>query len=268
MIGRGPTRFGYATRIALGCACVLAWMAAAPPTSAAEDKIIVFAAASLKTVLDSVAAAYGDASGAPPTTSYAGTPTLARQIEQGAPADIVITADERWMDYLQERGLVPGRIHRPLLGNRLVVIVPAGAGPLAHDLSDLMTLLGADGRLALADTEAVPAGRYARAALEDLGLWTAVSGRTVESDNVRSTLAFVSRGEAPAGIVYATDAAAEPNVTVAAEIPAESHPPIRYAAAMTKDADPGAETFFDYLVTPEAVAIFRAHGFIVPETGD
>ncbi len=252
----------------MGCACLLTWIAAPLPSSAAEDDIIVFAAASLKTVLDSVAATYGDIFGAAPTTSYAGTPLLARQIEQGAPADIVITADETWMDYLQQRGLVSGRIHRGLIGNRLVVIVPVGSGPAAHDLANLMTLLGADGRLALADTEAVPAGRYARQALENLGLWTALSGRMAESDSVRSALAFVARREAPAGIVYATDAAAEPNVVVVAEIPAASHAPIRYAAAITKDADPGAEKFFDYLVTPEAMSNFSAHGFVVPETGD
>ena len=268
MIGPQTPHLRLRARAAIGWVFGLTLLAATSLASAAEDKVVVFAAASLKTVLDSVAAAYGAGPGALPTISYAGTPTIARQVAQGAPADIVVTADERWMAYLQERTLVREPIQSAFLGNRLVVIAPTGTSPLQPDLSDLPSRLGDDGRLALADTESVPAGRYARAALEELGLWTTVAGRTVESDNVRSALAFVSRGEAPAGIVYATDAAAEPKVAVVAVIPAENHPLIRYAVAMTPGADPGAETFYDFLATSEAKDIFTAHGFVVPEVGN
>ena len=197
------------TRRALLVAFALATALPAAPPALADDTVVVFAAASLRNALDDVVAGYHAATGKAVTVSYAGSSTLARQIEQGAPADIFFSADRDWMTYLSDRKLIATDTERTLLGNEIVLIAPrdSGAGNVAIGNGlDLAPLLGADGRLAMANVEAVPAGKYGKAALMNLGGWDKVAGRIVEADNVRAALAFVASGEAPLGIVYATDA--------------------------------------------------------------
>ncbi|SHI30903.1 molybdate ABC transporter substrate-binding protein [Wenxinia saemankumensis] len=223
---------------------------AALPASA---EITVFAAASLGGVLDEVAAEYTAGTGEAVAISYAGSSLLARQIEAGAPADVFVSANPDWMDVLEEAGLVAARTE--LLGNALVLVGPAGAPAL--EIADLPAELG-DGRLAVALTEAVPAGIYGRAALTSLGLWDALSGRLAETDNVRAALALVATGAAPYGIVYATDAALEPRVAILDRFPPESHAPITYpAAALTQAGAP----FLAWLRGEAAGARFAAAGF-------
>lgn len=231
---------------------------------AAADEILVFAAASLAGALDDVADAFADG-GAPVTVSYAGTAALARQIEAGAAADIFISADDAWMDYVEERGLIDPASRTDLLGNRLVLVAPDGAttGGAEGPTELIAGTVGVDARLAMADVDAVPAGRYGRAALESLGIWNAVAPYIVESENVRAALAFVARGEARLGIVYATDAAAEPDVEVVATFADELHPPIVYPAAATTTADADSRAFLAFLGGPEAAAIFAGYGFTI-----
>lgn len=242
---------------------LLAAMLALVPLPVRAAEVVVFAAASLKTALDEVAAGFTAQTGHGVTLSYAGSNTLANQILQGAPADLFISADPGWMDAVAGGGLVRDRAD--ILGNRLVLIahgadaapVPIGPG------TDLPALLGG-GKLAMALVESVPAGRYGKAALETLGLWAGVQADVAQSDNVRAALALVATGEAPLGIVYATDAAAEDDVTVIGEFPADSHPPITYPAALLTGAADGADReFFDALTGSAARAIFARHGFLV-----
>ncbi len=245
-----------------------ALVATALPALAADP--IVFAAASLKNALDDVVALYRQKTGATVAISYAGTATLARQIEQGAPADIFFSADMTWMDYAAEHKLIRPETRRTLLGNEIVLVVPrdSTATIAVAPGMDLAGLLGPDGRLAMANVDSVPAGRYGKAALETLGVWDSVSGRVVQSENVRLALAFVARGEAPAGIVYATDAAAEPAVKVIGTFPADSHPPILYPVAMTAgSAAPEARRFFDFLASDAALPAYRKQGFTVVSPG-
>jgi molybdate transport system substrate-binding protein len=220
----------------------------------------VFAAASLKNALDEVAALQP----AKPVISYGASSALARQIEAGAPADVFISADLGWMDYLDGKGLLAAGTRRNLLGNRLVLIAPAKQPvrlqpapgfPIASFLKG--------GRIALAEPSSVPAGKYARAAFERLGVWEQVAPRVAAADNVRAALALVARGEAPLGVVYQTDANAEPGVMVAGVFPAGSHPPIVYPAAVLKPAKPGAAPFMELLASPAARRIFEKHGFTV-----
>ena len=229
---------------------------------AAPAPLVVFAAASLKESLDAAGAAFHAAGGAPVQVSYAASPALARQIAQRAPADVFISADGDWMDWLGARGLIDPASRVDLLGNRLVLVGPAGAA--AVELApgtDLSPLLGARGRLAVAMTGSVPAGKYARAALQSLGMWSALQPRLAEAENVRAALLLVARGDAPLGVVYASDARAEPRVAVLATFPADSHPPIVYPAArVAASAHPQAQAFLDWLGTPAADAIVRAHG--------
>jgi len=231
-----------------------------------ERGVLVFAAASLKNALDAAAAAYRAATGGEVTVSYAATPALARQIEQGAPAAMLVSADLAWMDYLQERDLIDPATRGNLLGNRLVLVASkdSAVGRVAIGPGlDLAGLLG-DGRLAVAEVEAVPAGRYAKAALEKLGVWRAVSGRLAQAENARAALALVSRGEAPLGIVYRTDAVADPDVHVVGTFPADSHPPIVYPVALTVDAPEPAMAFLAFLrAAPAARAAFARAGFVV-----
>ena len=240
-------------------------VAAALAAPAAADEVVVFAAASLKTALDAVAADFQTETGHVVTLSYAGSNQLALQIIAGAPADIFLSAAEDWMDAVEQAGLVAGGTRRDLLGNSLVLIAhgrdarPAEIGPGF----DLAGLLG-DERLAMALVDAVPAGQYGKAALTNLGLWGAVSPLVAQADNVRAALALVATGEAPFGIVYATDAVASDNVTVVATFPADSHPPIVYPGALLTDAaDPADRAFFEALTADPARAIFAAHGFSV-----
>lgn len=226
----------------------------------------VFAAASLKESLDEAAAAYGQASGRPVRVAYAASSALARQIEQGAPADVFFSADLDWMDWLQQRGLIDTDSRRELLGNTLVLIAPASGDTVPIVLrpgADLLPRLG-QGRIALALTASVPAGKYAKAAFTALGLWPALAPRAAEAENVRAALMLVARGEAPLGVVYGSDAQAEPRVRVVATFPADSHPPIVYPVARTAaSTHPQARDFVEWLASPAAAAIFRRHGFSV-----
>ncbi|NNK77922.1 MAG: molybdate ABC transporter substrate-binding protein [Litoreibacter sp.] len=231
-----------------GAACLLTSRAAA------QAPVTVFAAASLKTALDEVMAGYDGAVRA----SYGGSGALARQIILGAPAGIFLSAHPDWMDQAAQAGALKSETRHDLLGNRLVLIAPAGSEP-----QDLMMPLPADARVAMGLLDAVPAGQYGRAAFRTLGHWNQVAERVVQTDNVRAALALVARGEVEFGVVYETDALAEPKVEIAAGFPPESHPPIRYPLALTKAADANAEAFYSHLQSAEAKAIFARHGFDV-----
>lgn len=232
----------------------------------AGGKVNVFAAASLKNALDEASAACTAASGQATTNTYAASSALAKQIEQGAPADLFISADLDWMSYLADRHLiVPGSAVK-LLGNRLVLIAPA-ASPAQVSIVPgfgLAALLGG-GRLAMADVRSVPAGRYGKAALERLGVWASVENSIAQAENVRAALKLVSTGEAPVGIVYATDAQEDVSVRVLGVFPAASHPPIIYPAAVTAaSTNAAAADVLSFLRSAAAQAIFRAHGFTDP----
>jgi molybdate transport system substrate-binding protein len=234
------------------------WLAAAlatfAPTARAQSGLVVFAAASLKTALDEIAA-----DDKAIRISYGASSALARQIEQGAPADLFISADTDWMDYVERKSLIKSDTRVNLLGNKIVLIAPrdgAGTG------LGLLKQLG-DRKLAMANVDAVPAGKYGRAALQKLGLWDDVKGKIAQAENVRAALLLVARGEAPLGIVYATDAAAEPQVKVVAAFPEDSHPPVIYPAALTTVAKPGAAAFLDRLRGARARPVFEKQGFTV-----
>jgi molybdate transport system substrate-binding protein len=231
----------------------------------AEEEVVVFAAASLSTALDAVAAAFEADTGHRVTISYGGSNTLARQILAGAPADIFVSAAVNWMDAVDGAGLVAPGTRLDLLGNRLVLIAHgAGAAPVEIGPGlDLPGMLGG-GRLAMALVDAVPAGQYGKAALQHFGLWDAVAPQVAQADNVRAALALVARGEAPLGIVYASDAVASGAVTVVGRFPPGSHPPITYPAALlTGAADAADRAFFAAMQAPLADAAFAAQGFAV-----
>ncbi len=234
-------------------------------TGAARADVTVFAAASLKGGLDEAAAAWSAQSGQQVRLSFAGSSALARQIIQGAPADIFISASPDWMDVVEAEGLLLGETRRDLLTNRLVLIGPGGSTtvPLSRE-TDIAALLGG-GKLAMALVEAVPAGIYGKTALEWFGFWPDLKEHIAQVDNVRAALALVAWGEAPLGIVYATDAAAEPKVSLIATFPSESHPPIVYPAAVIKGADASAASLLAYLASPEGAAFFKARGFQAPK---
>jgi len=248
-------------------ATCLALFACLLPARAADAPLTVFAAASLKESMDEAALAYRHNTGQEVRVSYAASSALARQIEQGAPADVFVSADLDWMDELQSKGLVDAATRSELLGNTLVLIAPIGsaARPLALARgTDLRPLLGERGRIALALVDSVPAGKYAKAAFASLGLWDGVAPRTAQAENVRAALLLVARGETPLGVVYGSDARAEPRVKVLARFPAGSHPPIVYPVAKVKaSVHPQAAAFVRWLHTPEATEIFRRHGFNV-----
>jgi molybdate transport system substrate-binding protein len=254
----------------LGAVCALGLVVtalAAPaqtPAPAPAAPLTVFAAASLKESLDEAAAAYQKASGQDVRVSYAASSALARQIEQGAPADLFLSADLDWMDYLQERKLIDEASRRNLLGNTLVLIAPATskARPVALKPGvKLLPLLG-EGRMALALTASVPAGKYARAAFTSLGVWDQLQPKVAEAENVRAALMLVARGEAPLGVVYGSDAQAEPKVRVLATFPADTHPAIVYPVAVIKASQhPRAAAFAQWLHSKDAAAIFRRRGF-------
>ena len=239
----------------------VALLLAALPAMAGD--VTVFAAASLKTALEEVADGYRRDSGAGVTLALAGSSALARQIEHGAPADVFISASPDWMDHLETAGRLDPATRRDLLGNRLVLIAHGPAAPveIGPDF-DLPALLG-DGRLAMALVDAVPAGIYGKAALSSLGLWEAVRSQVAQADNVRAALALVASGEAPLGIVYATDAAAEPRVSVVGTFPDGSHPPILYPVAAVAGRAAQAAPFLAHLAGAEARAVFARHGFRV-----
>lgn len=223
--------------------------------AASEKGPVVLAASSLQEALTDVSAAWVKQGHAAPVLSFAASSALARQIEQGAPADLFVSADEEWMDTLQDQGLLRASTRTDLLGNTLVLVARKGGS-----VRSLAQLGG--GRLALADPEAVPAGKYAKAALQKLGQWQSLAPRVASAENVRAALALVERGEAPLGIVYATDAHASDKVEVVETLPQDSHPPIRYPAALlvgSKHAE--AAAFQSFLASDQAMAIFARHGF-------
>ena len=232
---------------------------------AQEDRLVVFAAASMKTALDAVNAACATEVGEAATISYAGSSALARQIEAGAPADLFISADLDWMTYLSDRKLVRAGTETRLLGNRIVLVAPASSTvsttiTTGFDLSGLLS----DGRLAMANVDAVPAGKYGKAALEALGVWASVADKVAQAENVRAALALVSTGEAPLGIVYHTDAHSEAKVKSIAAFPADSHPPIVYPVAITASStNPDVEAFFDFLRSDKAKPAYQKQGFTV-----
>ena len=235
------------------------------PAAQDASSVLVFAAASLKGALDEVGALVQQRTGVAMKASYAATSLLAKQIEEGAPADIFFSADEQWMDYAAGRKLIAAASRVDVVGNRLVLIAPKDRVPalaIAPGFA-LAPALGG-GRLAVADPVNVPAGRYGKAALTTLGVWESVANRLAPADNVRAALAFVARGEAPLGIVYASDVVAEPAVTVVGTFPAGSHPPIVYPAALTARAKPDAKKVLDVIASPEARPIFVKHGFLAP----
>jgi molybdate transport system substrate-binding protein len=225
----------------------------------------IFAAASLKDALDDVTKTYEQTAGNSVVVSYAASSVLAKQIEQGAPADVFISADLDWMDYLAERQLIRPDTRFNLLGNRLVLIAPKGSTLEAKIAPGfpLAALLG-DGRLAMANTDSVPAGKYGKAALQTLGVWDQVKDKIAQAENARAALLLVSRGEAPLGIVYTTDAHADPNVKVIGTFPEKTHPPIIYPVAVlagAKSAD--AQGFVNYLKTGASKRLFEDQGFEV-----
>ncbi|WP_420819278.1 molybdate ABC transporter substrate-binding protein [Pacificoceanicola onchidii] len=225
------------------------------------ETVTVFAAASLKTAMDEIETGFEAATGHDLVMSLAGSSSLARQIEHGAPADVFLSANEGWMDHLGALGLLEPGTRRDLLGNQLVLI---GQGEPLERLTDLPDRLG-EGRLAMALVQAVPAGIYGMEALQMLGIWEAVQSQVAQMDNVRAALALVALGEAPLGIVYATDAAAEPELSVLAVFPASSHAPIRYPVSQIAGSGPAAAALLEYLQNDEARAIFEAQGFTVLE---
>src|SRR5882672_4138288 len=242
-----------------GCVLLLALAAA---VAARAETITVFAAASLKDALDENVKAYQAKAGDRVVVSYAASSALAKQIEAGAPADIFISADLDWMDYLEQRRLIRSDTRRNLLRNRLVLIAPADSAA-SVDIAPgfpLARLLG-NGRLAMANPDAVPAGKYGKASLEALGVWKDVQSKVASTENVRAALVLVSRGEAPLGIVYRTDAAVDPKVRVVGVFPESTHPPIIYPIAETAVAKAAAAAFVAWLNRPEARAIFQKYGF-------
>jgi molybdate transport system substrate-binding protein len=233
-------------------------------TAANDNTILVFDAASLTNVLDDLSQAFTAKTHVPVKSSPAASSALAKQIEAGAPADVFFSADLEWMDYLEQRQLLKAGSRHNVVGNRLVLIAPADstvAVKIAPGV-DFGPALGPQGKLATGDPDSVPVGKYAKAALEKLGVWDKVSGQLVRAENVRAALAFVARGEAPLGIVYETDALAEKKVRVVAVFPEKTHPPITYPIAVTTHGGPGAQQFVDFVRSKPAAEIFKKYGFV------
>ena len=271
----GPTRgaetyraMSITRRLFTGLA-VAGALALSPVAAFAQDAkapVVVFAAASLKNALDQIAKDWTKESGVEVKSSYAASSALAKQIEQAAPADLFISADVPWMDYVAQKYLIDPASRSDLLGNKLVLVAATDWSKGDVDLKpgvDLAGLLG-DGRLAMGEVASVPAGKYGKAALEKLGVWDKVSAKVAGAENVRAALALVSRGEAPLGIVYKTDAAADKGVKIVGTFPADSHPAIVYPAAKLKSAtSASADAFLKYLSSAKAKAVFEAAGFTV-----
>lgn len=233
---------------------------------AAERTITVFAAASLTDVLEEVGKAYTAKSQVPVRFSFAASSALARQIESGAPADAFVSADQDWMNYLADRRLIQPSTRGDIVTNSLVLVAPADR-KVSLKIAPRFALapaLGANGRLSTGDPDSVPVGKYARAALTKLGVWDSVANRIIAADNVRTALNFVALGEAPLGIVYATDVRGNARVRVVDTFPADSHEPIAYPAAATTRGGADAVAFVQFLHGSEAAAAFRRHGFGIP----
>jgi len=250
----------------LACTIATALVLSLAPVNAAD--LTVFAAASLTDVMQDIGKSYEAQTKQKVVFSFAASSALAKQIEASAGADVFISADTDWMDYLDTRGrILPGsRIN--LLSNSLVLIAPVDSGAPMLEVRDLFKLHAAlkGGRLALADPDSVPAGKYARSALKALGVWPSVKDNLANAENVRVALAYVARKEAALGIVYRTDALAEPKVKVIGTIPLNTHAPIIYPAGLTVDAKPGSKAFIAYLSSPTARAVFKKAGFTLLPT--
>jgi len=247
----------------LSLLAVVALALYAAPAAAQQKTITVFAAASMKNALDDVNAAFLKTGGFKAVVSYGASSALARQIEQGAPADVFASADLDWMDYSAQKKLIKDDTRINLLGNRLVLIAPKDSKIENVTISpgvDLAKLVG-DRRIATGEVTSVPVGKYAKFALEKLGLWASVEKKFAMADNVRAALALVSRGEAVLGIVYETDARIEPGVKVVGVFPPDSHPPIVYPAAATATARPEADVYLAFLRSGIAKAVFEQYGF-------
>jgi len=242
--------------------CTLALLLGSP-LAHAEGKITVFAAASLTNVMDEIAAIYEKEKGIKVAGSYAGSAALAKQIENGAPADVFISADVRWVDYLQQKNRILPETRKDLLSNKLVIIAPKGRGFKVTAEKGFDFSKAFDGRLCTGDLESVPAGVYAKQSLVALAWWDAIKPRIVGTQDVRAALAFVERGECAAGIVYETDAKVSDKVELVARLPDETHAPIVYPVAAIAGSSPQARAFMEYLSSPQAAAIFTKHGFTV-----
>jgi len=245
----------------LGAFAIL--VALVPSVAVAAD-ITVFAAASLTDSLNEINSAWTKETSHSAAISFAASSALARQIEAGSPADMFISADADWMDYLDHRNLIQRQTRKDLLGNHLVLIEPAASHARIAIVPhfDLAAALGG-GRLAVADPDSVPAGKYAKASLTALGVWDSVANRLASAENVRMALKYVARGDAPLGIVYTTDAMSEPQVRIAGTFPDSTHAPIAYPVALTIGAKPVARQFLAYLNGAHARGIFQKDGFIV-----
>jgi molybdate transport system substrate-binding protein len=234
------------------------------PSSAEEKGLTVFAAASMKNALDDVDAAYTQRTGVKVTASYAASSVLARQIDQGAPADIFLSADTDWMDYATRQKTINPETRTNLLGNSIVLIAPKDSSVDEVSITagfDLAKLAG-QGRIATGDVSSVPVGKYAKAALEKLGAWDAAAPKFAMAESVRAALTLVARGEAVLGIVYATDARVEPGVKVVGTFPPDSHPPIIYPVAATASASSSSANYLAFLHSQAAKTIFEKYGFI------
>jgi molybdate transport system substrate-binding protein len=246
----------FALSILLGSAC--------SPALAEDKSLTVFAAASMKNALDDIDAAYTARTGVKIVASYAASPALAKQIEQGAPADVFVSADTDWMDYAIRKNSINETTRVNLLGNSLVLIAPKDSKIDTIKIVqgfDLAKLVARDDKIAMGDTKSVPVGKYAAAALEKLGAWQAADPKFAQMENVRAALALVARGEAVLGIVYSTDAKVEPGVKIVGTFPADSHPAIVYPVAATATAKPEAADYLAFLRTSAAKAIFEKYGF-------
>ncbi len=243
-------------------ACFIALLST---TSFAAEKINVFAAASLKNVLDTVNTAWKADTTKEVVLTYAASNALAKQIEAGAPADIFVSADLTWMKYLTDKSLIAKGSDIQLLGNEIVLIAPKDS-KIDLKIENGFKLADAvgSGKLAMANVDSVPAGKYGKAALEKLGVWAAVEGKVAQAENVRAALKLVALGEAPLGIVYATDANTDATVKVVGTFPSDSHAPIIYpAGVVAASKNPDAAEFLKYLQSDKAAAIFEAQGFVV-----
>ena len=233
------------------------------PAQTQDKTVTVFAAASMKNAIDNINAAFTKATGVRVVASLAASSVLAKQIEQTAPADVFASADLEWMDYVEQKKLIKGGTRVNLLGNKLVLIAPKDSkiGDVTIGQGFDLAKLAGDGRIAVADVRAVPAGKYAKAALEKLGGWAAAEPKLASAENVRAALALVGRGEAPLGIVYETDAKVEKNVKIVGYFPEDSHPPITYPVALTANAKPEAAQYLAFLRSGLAKTVFETYGF-------
>ncbi len=257
-------------RRAVLAAVAVIGLAATPVAARAQDTITVFAAASLTDAMRALSQEWVARGNPAPRISFAASSALARQIEQGAPADLFMSADEPWMDYLQQRDLIVNATRSSPIGNALVLVAPADAArqPIALERgTDLRALLGPNGRIATGDPAHVPVGRYAQAALTWMGQWDALSPRLARADNVRAALLLVERGEAPFGIVYATDASASRGVRVVGTFPIASHTPVTYPFALTRRAADNAQAraLLTFLAGPEARPTWQRFGFSIAQ---